>query len=82
VTLLPQLPGDSIPPNATRFTREWELAPVVSDSSGAVRFVNLDVTRYRVKVEPPAGSPFAATVTEFAAPPYGSMYLDAWVRRP
>ena len=82
MTLLPTLPGDTLPPDATRFTREWELAPVVADNSGLVNFYNIDVTRYRLRVEPPAGSPYAAAVLEFAAPRYSTMFTDAWLRKP
>lgn len=82
MTLLPTLPGDTLPPNATRFTREWELAPVVADNSGLVRFYNIDATRYRLRVVPPAGSPYSPVVLDFAAPRYPTIYTDAWVRKP
>ncbi|MEO7522227.1 MAG: hypothetical protein ABIW79_10460 [Gemmatimonas sp.] len=82
LTLLELRPGDSVAPNATRMTREWELAPVVADSSGLVRFYNLDVTRYRLRIDPPAGSPFGATVVESAPPRYASVVVDLSLRTP
>ena len=81
LVLLPLKSGDPLAPNAERYFEPDSVGSVVTDSSGFVGFYNIDVTRFRLEVVPPAGAALQATSQEYAPPTGGSLHYDIPLRK-
>ena len=82
VTLLPPLPNDTLPPSATPITTPTLAGTGTTDAQGIVRFTKIPSARYRVAVQPPAGSGWQAASIESGAPYWGPAQNYIWLRKP
>jgi hypothetical protein len=82
LTLLPPLPNDSLPSGATPITSPTVVGTATTDAQGTVRFTKITSARYRVAVQPPAGSAWLATTMESGAPFWGNVQNDILLRKP
>jgi ABC-type Fe3+-hydroxamate transport system substrate-binding protein len=79
--LLPLRAGDRVAPNAERYLTPDSVGVVVTDSSGLVGFYNIDVTRFRIEVRPPAGTALGAGSQEYAPPSGGTLHYEVSLRK-
>lgn len=74
---LPLLPGDSVPGSAPQVTIQTLRATAVTDTAGFVVFSDIPMSRYRLEVQPPAGSAWVARNIEMGPPGVASVRLEA-----
>jgi hypothetical protein len=82
VTLLPPLANDTTPTGGAPITSPTVVGTVVTDAQGNARFTKVTSARYRIAVQPPAGSPWTASSTESAAPYGGTAQNHVVLRKP
>ena len=70
VTLLPLLPGETVPAGVPRITTPTVAGTATADAQGTVRFTKLTGSRFRIDVEAPAGSAWKSASVEMG-PPFG-----------
>lgn len=81
LVLLPLKAGDRVAANVVRYLKPDSVGGVATDSSGLVGFYNIDVTRFRVEVRPPAGTVLRAGSQEYAPPAGGTLHYDIPLRK-
>lgn len=82
VTLLPLRQGDSVATGTTPVTAPTVVGTKTADANGTVVFPKLTVSRYRIEVQPPAGSTWMAATNEYSPPYWGQVANEVWLRRP
>jgi hypothetical protein len=81
LTLLPLAAGDSVPAGVPRVTAPTVAGTLTTDAQGFVKFPKQAVTRYRLTVEPPAGTAWKATTMESGPPYFGEPRNEVWLRK-
>lgn len=82
LTLLPALPNDTLPPNGVAVTTPTVVGTVVADANGVARFERQPAARFRISVQPPAGSDWVAQTLEFGFPWSTTIQQTVWLRKP
>lgn len=82
LTLLPLRQGDSVATGVTPVTSPTVVGTVTTDAQGVARFGGVAASRYRIAVQPPSGSSWTGTTSEFGPPYWAQMFNEMWLRRP
>lgn len=73
---LPSIAGDTLPPTAPPVSAPTLIATATADSAGMVFFRNMPAARFRLEVDPPGASAWAARVFEYGAPYASPLRFD------
>lgn len=73
---LPSIAGDTLPPTAPPVSAPTLIATATADATGMVHFSNMPAARFRLEVDPPSASAWAARVVEYGAPYASPLRLD------
>jgi hypothetical protein len=81
VTLLPLLPGETVPAGVTAITTPTVAGTATADAQGRVSFTKLTGSRFRIDVEPPAGSGWKAASVEMGPPFGGAVHREVMLQK-
>ncbi len=74
VVQLPLRPTDVVPDGAARVSQPTLVGTAVTDTAGFVRITNIPMSRFRIEVQPPAGSAWEPGMAEYGPVGVATMY--------